>query len=76
MMLIQELMEVILKVTPVKNKRIKRNSHEWLDSEILENLIMRDKRFKKLKQTRVHEDKEIYKRARFIVSNLIAKNRK
>ena len=47
---IQELMEVIDKVTPVKNKRIKRNSQEWFDSEILEKLIIRDKLFKKTKK--------------------------
>ena len=33
---IQKLMEVIDKVTPVKNKRIKRNSQEWFDNEISE----------------------------------------
>ena len=44
---IQKLMEVIDKVVPVKNKRIKRNSQEWFDSEISEKLIIRDKLFKK-----------------------------
>ena len=43
---IQKLMEVIDKVAPVKNKRIKRNSQEWLDREISEKLIIWDKRFK------------------------------
>ena len=33
---IQKLMKVINKVGPVKNKRIKRNSQEWFDSEISE----------------------------------------
>ena len=40
---IQKLMEVINKVVPVKNKRKKRNSQEWLDNEVSENLKMRDK---------------------------------
>ena len=61
---IQKLMEVIDKVAPVKNKRIKRNSQEWFDSEISEKLIIRDKFFKKYKKTRLHIDKEIYKRAK------------
>ena len=70
---IQKLMEVIDKVAPVKNKRIKRNSQEWFDNEISEKLIIRDKFLKKNKKTRLHVDKEIYKRARYSVQNLIAK---
>ena len=37
--LIKKLMEVINKVVPVKNKRI-RNSQGWFDSEISEKLII------------------------------------
>ena len=73
---IQKLMEVIDKVAPVKSKRIKRNSQEWFDSEISEKLIIRDKLFKKYKKTRLHVDKEIYKRAQYSVQNLIAKKKK
>ena len=47
---IQKLMEVIDNVAPVKNKRIKRNSQEWFDSEISEKLIIRDKFFKNYKK--------------------------
>ena len=73
-MLIQKLMEVIDKAAPVKNKRIKRNSQEWFD--ISEKLIIRDKFFKKYKKNRLHVDKEIYKRARYSVQNLITKKKK
>ena len=73
---IQKLMEVIDKVAPVKSKRIKRNSQEWFDSEISEKLIIRDKLFKKYKKTRLHVDKEIYKRAQYSVQNLIAKKKR
>ena len=73
---IQKLMEVIDKVAPVKNKRIKRNSQEWFDSEISEKLIIQDKLFKKYKRTRLHVDKEINKSAWYIVKNLIAKKKK
>ena len=58
-------MEVIDKVAPVKSKRIKRNSQEWLDSEISEKLIIWDKLFNKYKNTRLHVDKEIYKRVQY-----------
>ena len=43
-------MEVIDKVAQVKNKRIKKNSQEWFDSQISENLIIWDKLFKKYKK--------------------------
>ena len=72
---IQKLTEVIDKVVPVKSKRIKRSSQEWFDSEISEKLIVRDKLFKKYKKTRLHVDKEIYKRARYSVQNIIAKKK-
>ena len=68
-------MEVIDKVVPVKNKGIKRNSQEWFDREISEKLIIRDKLFKKYKKFRLHVDKEIYKRARYSVQDLIAKKK-
>ena len=69
-------MEVIDKVAPVKNKRIKRNSQEWFNSEISEKLIIRNKLFKKYKKTRLHVDKGIYESARYSVQNLIAKKKK
>ena len=69
-------MEVIDKVAPVKNKRIKRSSQEWFDSEISGKLIFRDKVSKKHKKTRLPVGKEIYKRARYSVQNLIAKKKK
>ena len=47
---IQKLMEVIDKVAQVKNKTIKKNSQEWFDSQISENLIIWDKLFKKNKK--------------------------
>ena len=73
---IQKLIEVIDKVAPVKNKRTKRNSQEWLDREISEKLIIWEKLSKKYKKTRLHVDKEIYKRARYSVQNLTAKKKK
>ena len=73
---IKKLMEVIDKVGPVKNDRIKRNSQEWFDSDISEKLVIRDKLFKKYKKTSLHVDKEIYKRTQYSVQNLSAKKKK
>ena len=69
-------MEVIDKVAPVKNKRIKRNFQKWFDTEISEKLIIRDKLFKKYKRPSFHVDKEIYKRVRYSMQNLNAKKGK
>ena len=73
---IKKLMEVIDKVAPVKNKRIKRNSQEWFDSDISEKLIILNKLFKKYKKTSLHVDKETYKRTQYSVQNLSAKRKK
>ena len=48
---IQKLVEVIEKLSPVKNKRVKRSSQKWFDNEISEKLIIWDKRFEKYKKT-------------------------
>ena len=69
-------MEVTDNVAPVKNRRIKKNSREWFDSEILEKIKIRDKLLGNTKKTRLHINKKIYKRAQYSVQNLIAKKKK
>lgn len=51
---VQEVMNIIDKVAPSRIKRIKRNDREWLDSVILEELIIQDKLFKKSKNLQRH----------------------
>ena len=46
---IQKLTEVLIKVVPVKNKTIKRNSQEWFYNDISEKIIIWDKLFKRSK---------------------------
>ena len=72
---LKQLIESPTRITCSSSKRIKRNSQEWFDSEISEKLIIRDKCFKKYKKTRLHVDKETYKRARYGVQNLIVKKK-
>ena len=43
-------MKVTDRVAAAKNKRIKRNSQEWFDSEISEKLIIRDKHLRNTKK--------------------------
>ena len=53
-------MRVIDIVAPIKSRRIKQNSQEWLDGEVAEKISVREKLFKKLKKSKLHIDKETY----------------
>ena len=60
---IQKLMSIIDKLAPFKTKRVKGNSQEWFDGEILDSIALGDKLFKKFKHSRLNVDKEIYIKA-------------
>ena len=45
-------MSVIDKLVPFKNKRVKGNSQEWFDGEVLESISLQDKLFKKFKRSK------------------------
>ena len=60
----QKLMTVIDNVAPCKTKRVKGNTQNWFDGEVLEKLRSRDKR--------LHIDKELYKKAKYDAQKLIA----
>ena len=63
-------------VAPIKLRRIKQNSQEWFDVEVAEKISVRDKLFKKFKNSKLHIDKEIYKIARYEVQKLISYKKK
>ena len=67
----QKIMTVIEKIAPYRNKRIKRNTQKWFDTEVLEKVNARDKIFKKFKKSRLIIDKGLYKKAKYNASNLI-----
>ena len=56
-------MNVIDKLAPFKTKRVKGNSREFLDGEVLESIALQDKLFKKFKGNKLNIDVEIYKKA-------------
>ena len=64
-------MSAIGKVTPIKEKRVKKNSQEWFDGEIANEIKKRDELFKKFKKSRLHIDKDIYNGARYKVRKMI-----
>ena len=57
-------MNVTGKLSSFKTKRVKGNSQEWFDGEVLESRALRDKLFKKFKRSKLNVDKEIYNKAR------------
>ena len=57
---------------PLRLKRIKGNTQNWFDGEVLEKLRSRDKLFKAFKKTRLDIDKELYKKAKYDALKLIA----
>ena len=65
-------MTVIDNVAPCKIKRVRGNTQNLFDEEVLETLRSRDKLFKGFKETRLHIDKELYKKAKYDAQKLIA----
>ena len=66
-----KLMTIIDKIAPYKRKRVK-NTQKWFDGEVLEKLNLRNKLFKKFKKSRLHIDKEFYKKSKYDALKLIA----
>ena len=64
-------MSVSDKVAPIKERRVKQNSQEWLYGEIADEIKYRDKLFKKFKKSKLHIAKDIYNAARYKVRRVI-----
>ena len=65
------MLSVINKLAPFKNKRVKGNSQEWFDGEILESIALRETLFKKFKRNKLIIEKETYHKARNKLHRLI-----
>ena len=65
-------MAVIDKLANYKRKRVKENTQKWFDGKVLENLNLFNKLCKKFKKSRLHIDKELYKKLKYDVLKLIA----
>ena len=62
--LLDKVMKVIDEIAPYKEICIKNNSEEWVDEEIFEGIRVRDKLYKRFKNTRLHTDHVKFKNAR------------
>ena len=60
----QKIRIVIDSIASFKTKRLRANTQKWFDEEVLENIINRDKRFKKFQKSRLYIDKDLYKKAK------------
>ena len=64
-------MNVIDKVTLMKERQVKENSQEQFDGEIANGIKNRNRLFKKLKKSKLHIDKDIYNAARYKLQKII-----
>ena len=51
--------------------KIKNYSHDWFDGDILDKIILRNKRLKKFKTFRLNIDEQLQKKAKINVQKLI-----
>ena len=58
-------MTVTDNVPPSKTKRVKENTQNGFDGEVLEKLMPSDKLFKAIKKMRLHINKELCKKAKY-----------
>ena len=72
----QKIMTVIDKIARFKTKWVKGYTQKWFDGEVWERLNSRNKRFQKFKKSRLHIDKELFKKAKYEALKLIATKNK
>ena len=73
---LQLIISVIDKLAPLKEIRVRNNTQEWMDEEVLEGIRIRDKLLSKFKKTKTHTDHVNFKKARNRVLSLIKKKKK
>ena len=68
----QKVRIVVDSIAHFNIERVKANTQKWFDGENLENINTRDKHFKKFKNSRLHIDKELDKKAKYNTTKLIS----
>ena len=72
----QVITSIIDEIAPLKEIRIRNNTQEWMDEEVLEGIRIRDKLLSRFKRTKSHIDHVNFKKARNNVLSLIKKKKK
>ena len=63
-------------MAPTKTLKIKNNSQEWFDQEVAEKIKIREKCCKKFKKSKLHVDREIFKKSQKVVRDIIKQKKK
>ena len=76
MNLVEKILNVVDKIAPFKDLRVKHNTQDWFDDEVTEAIQLREKRLKDFKSTKLCVDEELYKEAKYHVMKLIKENKR
>ena len=67
---------IIDEIAPMREVRVRKNTQEWMDQEVLEGIRIRDRLLTKFRSSKTHVDYVNFKKARNHVQNLIKKKKK
>ena len=73
---LQLISPVFDEIAPTKEIRVRSNTQEWMNEEVLEGIRIRDKLFSKFKRTKFHSDHVNFRKVRNTVLSLIRKRKK
>ena len=72
---LEKIMEVIDKIAPMKEIRIKGSSKAWFDGEVIERINVRDKLKKKFVKSKLKIDYDNFKNAQRQASQIVKRNK-
>ena len=72
----EKILNVVDKIAPFKDLRVKNNTKDWFDDEVIEAIQLKEKRLKDFKSTKLCADEELYKEAKYHVMKLIKENKR
>ena len=73
---LQLIGSVIYEIAPMKDIRVRNNTHEWMDEEVHDGIRVGDTLLSKFKLTKSHMDHVNFRKARNNVLSLIKKKKK
>ena len=68
-------MQAVDKIAPYQEFRVKGQTEDWFDGEIMERIKNRDKILKKYKKSKLEVDHQNYREAKIVASKLIKKQK-
>ena len=73
---VELITNIIDELAPVKEIRVRKDSQEWMDQEVLEGIRIRNKLLTKYRTSQIHSDYVNFKKARNRVQSLIKRKKK